>query len=1120
MATAAEAAGHPNGRGGSPSAADGPGGAPDGALEAAGAGPDPAGMEVGQPRPLAPPLAPPLKLHLRVGSAGRVDSPQEADGLQGNLPGTALPGVGTVRAPLPPLPAALLPAVRAQLAAFRLLRRGAPVPAGLLDSAAPAPPTTADPFPALPARRARAPPGLPPRDADAARTRVAARVAELEALPAALSAAPFADDPALWVSRGPAPSLPPGSSAKMRAVIELKALRLLDRQRRLREEVARCMLPPGAAALADRRLHALPFRRKPADVRQPLVQSRGGPAGDRREKITQADFLASVCAHGREVREAAAGRRDWLGKLGAQVQKMHVQIEKDEAARIEMERSERLRALRENDEETYLRLVKESKDTRVQHIMQQTNDFLRKLTDKVAQQQETVDMDEPESPVEDGAVTTRDKEKSDFYGLAHRIVEPVTRQPRMLRGGELKEYQLKGLQWMVSLYNNKLNGILADEMGLGKTIQTISLLAYLYETKKQRGPFLIIVPLSTMTNWSYELEKWAPDLRTVMMKGTKIERKNISNTIRMGQFDVVLTTFEYIVLEKALLGKVKWVHMIIDEGHRMKNAGSKLVQTLTQFYTSRYRLILTGTPLQNNLPELWALLNFICPKIFASVKTFDEWFNSPFAGGGEKVELNEEESLLIIRRLHQVLRPFLLRRLKKDVASDLPDKVEKVIRCGMSALQKRLYDQISKYGFLPTEKDERLKRSGKSLNNPLMHLRKVCNHPYAFPEVENYMNPKGGANIQTYRVSGKFELLDRILPKLFRTGHRVLMFFQMKEEMNVLEDYMIWRGWKWLRLDGNSKGEIREEALSKFNAADSEYNLFILTTRAGGLGLNLQAADTVIIFDSDWNPHQDLQAQDRAHRIGQKKQVLVLRLITSGTVEEEIQDRAHFKLDMDGKVIQAGKFDDKSTAMDRENVLKAVMERARIGAHTTDMETETGDEELNDILQRSEEELEVFRQLDVERAAADERDWAEIGGPPKPSLMHERLMTDEEVPEIYRIEHPPQDEAEKIIEETGRGHRARKEVVYDDGLTEKQFLDAVEKAEEEAEGKKKRKRKRGTVDVQDPHGLLRKKQKEAVEGSAAGSVVGDDDRHTKEGSEPPASSVSLDMDDTTSVSER
>lgn len=743
-----------------------------------------------------------------------------------------------------------------------------------------------------------------------------------------------------------------------------------------------------------------------------------------------------------------------------------------------------------------MRLVKESKDTRVQHIMSQTNDFLRKLTDKVAQQQDSVAMDDDFEPMPDQEenITTRDN--SDFYGIAHRIVEPVTRQPAMMQGGELKEYQLKGLQWMVSLYNNKLNGILADEMGLGKTIQTIALLSYLYEVKKQHGPFLIIVPLSTMTNWSYELEKWAPALRKVVMKGTKWDRKNIASVIRSGEFDVVLTTFEYIILEKSVLSKVKWIHMIIDEGHRMKNAGSKLVTTLTQYYTSRYRLILTGTPLQNNLPELWALLNFICPKIFASSKTFEDWFNSPFAGGGEKLELNEEESLLIIRRLHQVLRPFLLRRLKKDVASDLPDKVEHVIRCGMSALQKRLYNQISKYGFLPMVADPKRKHGGKSLNNPLMHLRKICNHPYAFPEIEAHLNPRGGANVNTYRASGKFELLDRILPKLFRTGHRVLMFFQMKEEMNILEDYLRWRGWLWLRLDGNSKGELREEALANFNAENSPYNLFILTTRAGGLGLNLQAADTVIIFDSDWNPHQDLQAQDRAHRIGQKKQVLVLRLITSGTVEEEIQDRAHFKLDMDGKVIQAGKFDDKSSAADRENVLKAVMERAKAGAHAIDVEGDTGDEELNDILQRSEEELDVFRQVDLERIQQDIRDWAEYGGPPKPKYLHTRLMQDDEVPELYRTEHKPKDEIEKIKEEVGRGHRQRKEIVYDDNLTEKQFMDAMEKLEEEAENERaqrKRKRKSGAA-TEDPQEVLRKRQREAFEGSQVSSVAGDDDR--------------------------
>ena len=238
--------------------------------------------------------------------------------------------------------------------------------------------------------------------------------------------------------------------------------------------------------------------------------------------------------------------------------------------------------------------------------------------------------------------------------------------------------------------------------GLGKTIQTISLTTYLIEVKKQRGPYLVIVPLSTMTNWSGEFAKWAPSVKMISYMGNPSQRKVLQSEIRTGNIQVLLTTYEYIIKDRVHLARMRWVHMIIDEGHRMKNTQSKLAQTLTQYYHSRYRLILTGTPLQNNLPELWALLNFVLPKIFNSVKSFDEWFNTPFAnsGTGDKIELNEEEALLIIRRLHKVLRPFLLRRLKKDVESELPDKVEKVIKVRMSALQSQLYKHMKKYKMI------------------------------------------------------------------------------------------------------------------------------------------------------------------------------------------------------------------------------------------------------------------------------------------------------------------------------------------------------------------------------------------------------------------------------------
>ena len=212
-----------------------------------------------------------------------------------------------------------------------------------------------------------------------------------------------------------------------------------------------------------------------------------------------------------------------------------------------------------------------------------------------------------------------------------------------------------------------------------------------------------------MTNWSGEFAKWAPSIRTVSYKGNPTQRRILQGDLRVGQFQVLLTTYEYIIKDRPHLSKIKWLHMIIDEGHRMKNTQSKLTQTLTTYYHSRYRLILTGTPLQNNLPELWALLNFALPRVFNSVQSFDEWFNTPFAnsGTGDKMELNEEETLLIIRRLHKVLRPFLLRRLKKDVESELPDKVEKVIKVRMSGLQSQLYKQMKKHKMIADGKDSK-----------------------------------------------------------------------------------------------------------------------------------------------------------------------------------------------------------------------------------------------------------------------------------------------------------------------------------------------------------------------------------------------------------------------------
>lgn len=641
-------------------------------------------------------------------------------------------------------------------------------------------------------------------------------------------------------------------------------------------------------------------------------------------------------------------------------------------------------------------------------------------------------------------------EEQTYYSIAHTVHESVTEQASILVNGNLKEYQIKGLEWLVSLFNNNLNGILADEMGLGKTIQTIALVTYLMEKKKVNGPFLIIVPLSTLSNWVLEFEKWAPTVQVVSYKGSPQSRRLVQTQMKSTKFNVLLTTYEYVIKDKGVLAKVQWKYMIIDEGHRMKNHHCKLTQVLNTHYVAPHRLLLTGTPLQNKLPELWALLNFLLPSIFKSCSTFEQWFNAPFATTGEKVELNEEETILIIRRLHKVLRPFLLRRLKKEVESQLPDKVEYIIKCDMSGLQRVLYKHMQSKGVLLTdgsEKGNKGKGGAKALMNTIVQLRKLCNHPFMFQHIEekfcDHIGTGGGvvSGPDLYRASGKFELLDRILPKLNRTGHRVLVFCQMTQCMTIIEDYLSWRAFQYLRLDGMTKAEDRGELLKKFNDVNSEYFIFLLSTRAGGLGLNLQSADTVIIFDSDWNPHQDLQAQDRAHRIGQRNEVRVLRLMTVNSVEERILAAARYKLNMDEKVIQAGMFDQKSTGSERQQFLQSILHQ---DGDDEEEENEVPDDDLiNEMIARSEEELEIFKQIDIERKKVE---------------TQSRLIDESELPD-WLVKNDDEvvcnkgqgwnylDEDETL----GRGSRQRKEVDYTDSLTEKEWLKAIDEEDEEDE---------------------------------------------------------------------
>ncbi|KAF2861890.1 hypothetical protein K470DRAFT_191436, partial [Piedraia hortae CBS 480.64] len=847
------------------------------------------------------------------------------------------------------------------------------------------------------------------------------------------------------------------ANVKLRTLIEFKSLGLLQKQRELRLKVAREMVQADSLSMTANRSQYRRVKRqslREARITEKLEKQQRD-AAESKEKKKQNEHVASIIQHAEDIRGAAVQRKQRGQKIGRLVASAHSAIEREEQKRVERTAKQRLQALKANDEETYLKLLGQAKDSRISHLLKQTDGFLQQLSSSVKAQQRNMKQryggaDNAESDADERDSDDESRPKVDYYEVAHRIKEEVHEQSSNLVGGVLKEYQLKGLQWMLSLYNNNLNGILADEMGLGKTIQTISLITYLIEKKRQNGPFLVIVPLSTLTNWNNEFEKWAPTVQRMVYKGPPNQRKAQAQQIRYnGPPMVLLTTYEFIIKDRPVLSKIKWVYMIVDEGHRMKNAGSKLSSTITQYYHTRYRLILTGTPLQNNLPELWALLNFVLPNIFKSVKSFDEWFNTPFANTGtqDTMSLSEEEQLLVIRRLHKVLRPFLLRRLKKDVEKDLPDKQERVVKCNFSALQAKLYKQLVTHNRIMVNDGTGKKTGMRGLSNMLMQLRKLCNHPFVFEEVEDQMNPTHVTNDLIWRTAGKFELLDRILPKLRATGHRVLMFFQMTQIMNIMEDFLRLREISYLRLDGATKADDRSELLKQFNAPDSPHFCFLLSTRAGGLGLNLQTADTVIIYDSDWNPHQDLQAQDRAHRIGQKNEVRILRLISSNSVEEKILERAQFKLDMDGKVIQAGKFDNKSTNEERDEMLRVMLESAE-AADSLDQD-EMDDDDLNLIMMRNDEELEIFQRLDRERAETQ---------PYGPDKKLPRLLGESELPDIYLHEDNPV--VEEIEYNYGRGARERAKVKYDDGLTEEQWLDAVDADDDTVEDAMKRKQDR------------------------------------------------------------
>ncbi|KAH7369041.1 chromodomain helicase hrp3 [Plectosphaerella cucumerina] len=479
----------------------------------------------------------------------------------------------------------------------------------------------------------------------------------------------------------------------------------------------------------------------------------------------------------------------------------------------------------------------------------------------------------------------------------------LEKQPDYIVNGELREFQLRGLNFLCLNWTRANNVILADEMGLGKTVQSVSFLSWLRNDRMQEGPFLIVAPLSVIPAWGDTFDNWSPDINYVNYLGNETSRSMIrehelltNGNTKKPKFNALITSYEMILQDWQFLQTIKWQALLVDEAHRLKNKESQLYARLFGFGVP-CKILITGTPIQNNLSELSALMDFLNP---GKVVIDEELEN--LAGADTQEKLAE---------LHKSIAPFILRRTKETVESDLPPKTEKIIRVELSDVQLEYYKNIltRNYAALSDATGQK-----NSLLNIMMELKKASNHPYMFPGAEDRV--LGGSVRREDQIkgliasSGKMMLLDQLLTKLRKDGHRVLIFSQMVKMLDILSDYLALRGYKFQRLDGTIAAGPRRMAINHFNAEDSDDFCFLLSTRAGGLGINLMTADTVVIFDSDWNPQADLQAMGRAHRIGQKKPVSIYRLVSKETVEEEVLERARNKLLLEYLTIQAGVTDE------------------------------------------------------------------------------------------------------------------------------------------------------------------------------------------------------------------
>ncbi|KAG7666770.1 hypothetical protein Ndes2526B_g04746 [Nannochloris sp. 'desiccata'] len=711
------------------------------------------------------------------------------------------------------------------------------------------------------------------------------------------------------------------------ALLQLRMLRALNKQRELRAAIdaeGRELL-----TLTDKQ-----YKMTRKSHRASLIDNARRDIAARAElAATRAKDVKELLSGG--MKEANQGVKDLRVARNRGIMRAHERLARERNKLKEDDRSLRMAALKAHDFEAYQEMLRRqagntpAADERYEAIskfLADTEAYLNRLASKIASVKVTAEAssaaaramaeararglseDEVHAAAHAAAAEAATGNEallastegatdaqSRYYALAHSNTEEILDQPRLLRppnNARLREYQIVGLQWMVSLYNNHLNGILADEMGLGKTVQVMALIAYLMDKKANYGPHLIIVPNAVMVNWKSELTQWLPSARCVYYVGGKEDRaRKYVTEVQPLQFNVLVTTYEFIMRDRAKLSKIDWQYIVIDEAQRMKDRQSKLAKDLDRFNAAR-RLLLSGTPLQNDLIELWSLLNLLLPDVFDDKSIFEKWFGNDVGsgggGGGSSADdwLAKEKRVVVIHRLHQILEPFMLRRQVEDVESKLPSKVAHTVRVPMSGHQSMVYTWVKTTGTLRLDPAApvigKVQREFASLNNKCMELRKLCNHPLL-----SYPPPHWGIGDMIVRQCGKLVTLDKMLVKLKAAGHRVLLFSAMTKLLDLLEVYLQWRelpgsiggGYmNYLRIDGSTSLEDRETAIQKFNAPNSDAFIFLLSIRAAGRGLNLQSSDTVVIYDPDPNPKNEEQAIARSHRIGQTKEVRVFHL--------------------------------------------------------------------------------------------------------------------------------------------------------------------------------------------------------------------------------------------------